>query len=392
MFPELYQKILKAHLSLTQYLTLNLLVLVVQGCRNVALSKLAERFPQPIKVASRVRSIQRLLSLKSLNAKKVWFPIVRELLKKEKEEREGKKKKKGLFHQEYLLLVIDRTQWKERNVMMLSLVWGTHALPVYWEMLRKKGSSSLEEQERVLSPVLELLKEYKIVVIGDREFQSVKLGEWLYSRGVDFVLRQKKSTCIAENSSLYESLESLEIRPGMSRFYREVYCGKSHQLGPFNLTAYWKRKYRGKGPKEAWFILTSLDDMELALSFYSARWGIETLFKDCKTGGYNLEETRVNEQRLLATILVIAMAYTWATLQGIAWGKMSINSYLARPTEKERKVKRHSHFYMGCYGLLWVHAFQSWSSLAQELMESKPHKRLFFQKGLNSLSLIQSTL
>jgi len=66
MFPEFYQKILKAHFSLTQYLTLYLLVLVVQGCRNVARSKLAERFPQPIKVASRVRSIQRLLSLKNL--------------------------------------------------------------------------------------------------------------------------------------------------------------------------------------------------------------------------------------------------------------------------------------------------------------------------------------
>ena len=116
------------------------------------------------------------------------------------------------------------------------------------------------------------------------------------------------------------------------------------------------------------------------------------MFKDCKTGGYNLEDTRVNEQRLLATILVIAMAYTWATLQGIAWEKMEVSSYLARTTESSRQVKRHSHFYMGCYGLLWVHSFQSLSSLAQELMDSKPHKRLFFQKGLKALSLIQSTL
>ncbi|HBR00551.1 MAG TPA: hypothetical protein DD761_18895 [Cyanobacteria bacterium UBA11691] len=59
-------------------------------------------------------------------------------------------------------------------------------------MLSKKGSSSLEEQQRVLSPVLEGLKEYKIVVIGDREFQSVKLGEWLWSRTVDFNTSSKK--------------------------------------------------------------------------------------------------------------------------------------------------------------------------------------------------------
>ncbi len=275
--------------------------------------------------------------------------------------------------------------------MMLSLVWETHALPVYWELLGKKGSSSLEEQQRVLSPVLALLKEYKVVVIGDREFQSVKLGEWLWSKGVDFVLRQKKSTCIAESQDLYQSLESLEIRPGIGRFYREVYCGKSHQLGPFNLVAYWKRQYRGKGPKEAWYILTSLENMDLALSFYSARWGIETMLKDCKTGGYNLEDTRVNDERLLSTILVIAMAYTWATLQGRTWEKMAVNPYMARTTEKQRKVKRHSHFYIGCYGLLWIYSFQCCSSLAEELMECKPHKRLFFQKGLQALSLIQSS-
>jgi len=45
------------------------------------------------------------------------------------------------------------------------------------------------------------------------------------------------------------------------------------------------------------------------------------MFKDCKTGGYNLEDTRVNDERLLSTILVIAMAYTWATCARKSLGK-----------------------------------------------------------------------
>jgi hypothetical protein len=56
--------------------------------------------------------------------------------------------------------------------------------------------------------------------------------------------------------------------------------------------------------------LTSLKSLKLTLSFYAARWGIETMFKDCKTGGYNLEETRVNDRRLLALVLLISIAYT----------------------------------------------------------------------------------
>ena len=31
----------------------------------------------------------------------------------------------------YWLIAIDRTEWKARNVFMVSLVWGRHALPIY---------------------------------------------------------------------------------------------------------------------------------------------------------------------------------------------------------------------------------------------------------------------
>ena len=34
------------------------------------------------------------------------------------------------------------------------------------------------------------------------------------------------------------------------------------------------------------------------------------MFKDCKSGGYNLERSRGNAQRLTNLILLIALAYT----------------------------------------------------------------------------------
>ena len=108
--------------------------------------------------------------------------------------------------------------------------------------------------------------------------------------------------------------------------------------------------------------------------------------------GYNLEDTRVNEQRLLALVLLITIAYTLATFQGIACQKMRASEYICRPTEKERSVKRHSDFWIGLYGFLWVESMQLWSDIATHLMNLKPHKRLNFQKGLKALSLIQSTL
>jgi hypothetical protein len=41
------------------------------------------------------------------------------------------------------------------------------------------------------------------------------------------------------------------------------------------------------------------DDLETALIVYQKRFGIEAMFKDCKTGGYNLEGSKASPQRLV---------------------------------------------------------------------------------------------
>jgi len=49
MLPQSHQKIFRKHLSEQQYLTLEILLLLIQAYRQVKLSKLASLFPQPIK-------------------------------------------------------------------------------------------------------------------------------------------------------------------------------------------------------------------------------------------------------------------------------------------------------------------------------------------------------
>lgn len=143
---------------------------------------------------------------------------------------------------------------------------------------QEKGSSNLSQQKKIIGTVLPFLRQYPIVVLGDREFHSVKLAQWLYNKKVDFAFRQKKNTCIADDEQIYLALQDLEIKPGQAHFYENISCTKKHRLGNFNLGVYWKRKYRGKKEqKDPWYILTSLPNLELTLSFYKARWGIETL-------------------------------------------------------------------------------------------------------------------
>ena len=78
----------------------------------------------------------------------------------------------------------------------------------------------------------------------------------------------------------------------MKLFLTGVNVTKEKGFGSFNLAGYWKRKYQGKQEKEPWFILTNLDSLEDVLKVYRARTGIEAMFKDCQTGGYNLEGSK----------------------------------------------------------------------------------------------------
>ncbi len=58
-----------------------MLVTLLQTERQVSLERLATLFAQPIQFASRRRNLQRFLILPQLNAKSVWFPIIKYWLK-----------------------------------------------------------------------------------------------------------------------------------------------------------------------------------------------------------------------------------------------------------------------------------------------------------------------
>ncbi len=134
------------------------------------------------------------------------------------------------------------------------MICGKRALPVYWVLLDKKGSSALGEQLKLLKPVLRLLKPYPIVVMGDREFQGVQLAKWLDDRAIAFILRQKKTTNTRlADADNYQALADFNPHPGTREFFQGITHTSSHQLGLFNFAIYGQRKYRGQGEKEPWY-------------------------------------------------------------------------------------------------------------------------------------------
>ena len=128
----------------------------------------------------------------------------------------------------------------------------------------------------------------------------------------------------------------------------------------------------------------------MAIAAYKRRFDIEEMFRDFKKGGYNLEDTNVSDERLISVILLIATAYTSATIHGQQIKLKGVQKYVGRVKEAGRIERRHSSFYIGLYGENWVKFVEPYKDLVAELMILNPNKRLFSQRGLRAMELILS--
>ena len=109
MLPKFYQNCFQNLLTPAQYKMLQILVMLLQFHKTVTIEKLATVFPQPIKFESRRRSIQRFLRMPKLSIQYLWFPLIKRWVKNSRVTKEKQ-----------LVFAIDRTQWKEQNVFVVS--------------------------------------------------------------------------------------------------------------------------------------------------------------------------------------------------------------------------------------------------------------------------------
>lgn len=378
-----FQEHFHKYLSPTQFQTLSILIGLLNQYKQVKIETLATYFPLPILFESRRKHIQRFLILATLSISLIWFPLIQFIITQQ-------------FPFDYsLIIVLDRTQWQDKNIFMISVVWHRHALPIYWNILNKKGASNLQEQKALIKPVLKLLKKYHIILIGDREFHSIELATWLKreknkrKQRIDFAFRQKQDTFFHKGGKNYQKLSEIEIEKGVKQIKMGIKTTKKKGFSRNNLAIYHRKNWQKKVYNEPWYILTTLNSAESVMNIFATRSGIEAMFKDCKTGGYNLEETKAKKERLINIILLIAIAYSIRALQGEILKKKAKQKYIARPEEKRRKTRRHSEFWLGLYGEIWCDNYDNYESEIKMIMELNLNKFSDYQRGLKAMEQIK---
>ena len=132
MIRTFYQTHLQKYLTPSQFLVMTTLLFLMQSEKQVRLERLSRVFPCLITAESRRRKLQRFLDLPNLTLELIWFPLITYWLATYC--RSGQS----------LSIAIDRSQWGCINLFMVSLIWERRAIPLYWSLLPKLGSSNFE--------------------------------------------------------------------------------------------------------------------------------------------------------------------------------------------------------------------------------------------------------
>jgi hypothetical protein len=85
--------------------------------------------------------------------------------------------------------------------------------------------------------VLPQLLDYQVTVLGDREFCSTELGQWLGNQGLSVCLRLRCNEYIRRENEFTQQLKQLGLKPGMSMFFAGVNVTKQLGFSQFNNVA-----------------------------------------------------------------------------------------------------------------------------------------------------------
>jgi hypothetical protein len=278
---------------------LALLVATALDVRSVNLMELAAALPRTAeRLDMRYQWISRLLGNALIDVDAVMAPLAREVLAR------------ASAHAHTLVLMIDQSQVNAAHQMvMVSLRVGGRAVPLAWRVRRTEGAIGFEEQRAALDAVARLLPEgARPVLMGDRFYGSPALIAWCRAKGWAWRLRLKHNLLVFEQ--------------GGESTLGECFARGEPLLRDVRVTEQRVRTHvamvHEAGHPEPWIIALSDTPTAWRAYDYGLRWGIEALFSDFKTRGFNLEESQIaRTDRLDRLVLVLSLALHWAVSTGM---------------------------------------------------------------------------
>ena len=262
--------------------------------RSINLQEIALGFGGKAKVPSRYRRLQRFFAQFEIDFTQIARWIFKLYFRDDQK----------------FYLLIDRTNWywgkKKINIFMLSIAYEGMAIPLFWSMLPKAGSSNFKERKELLSLFIDTFGVKGIHrLLADREFGSGEFFRWLNKRNIPFCIRIKEGSmaCIRAKKFLKAKKLFNHLPLKSSTVFNmavEIFGEKVYLAGA--------RSERG----ELMIVATNAEP-KIAIVSYLRRWEIESLFQCLKGRGFNFEATHITDLNRLAKLTaLLAIGFIWA--------------------------------------------------------------------------------
>lgn len=207
---------------------------------------------------------------------------------------------RNIFSSAKFVLSLDRTNWKFGstyiNIFAAFAQNGNEASLINLKMLDNKGGNSKSKDRIDLCQ--EVINQYGknsiSMLLGDREFFSIEFANYLIDNNIPFAIR------LRENLDFVQPYLTRAMKPG--RTIKNIVISRDEgRVLMCDLSI--------KKLKNEWLII-ACKDVKNPLKSYRKRWAIECFFKMLKTGGLNLESTKITKSnRLEILILMCSIAY-----------------------------------------------------------------------------------
>ncbi len=197
-----------------------------------------------------------------------------------------------------IVLSVDFTSDRDDFLILTaSILHQGQSIPIYFSMRRYPKKTGMIDQKKMESSFFRALKhllpkEHTYIVLADRGFGNERTLKLLESLGFQYVVR------LNENLNIDDQGKRFNIKDLMHKNYRlhnVLVCSWNHRLSIVKRT---------KSEKK-WILATNISGKNPG-QLYQKRFSIEKMFKNVKSGGFDLEKLKIEKYDRFKKMLFIA--------------------------------------------------------------------------------------
>ena len=270
---------------------LKVLAKMISSCTKTkccSLSGLSDTSASDIRQSeSRIKQVKRWLCSKWTDWDSFFAPYIAYLLTR-------------LAQNGALVLAIDGSETgQDCCTLMLSVLWRGYSIPIVW-MTRQGPKGHFSDQVhtdlvRRFSQVFCAESDCRVVLLGDGEFDGSKLRSYCLEQGWGYVLRTSRDRQVDFGGEAGRIDKLLSLLHDREMVFLEYGCNTSHAI-----------LWRGKGFEHPIPLLTNMELGEMACKYYKRRFKIETMFKQLKSAGFQLQKSMLNDPERIQNLIIVA--------------------------------------------------------------------------------------